>query len=84
MAFGRGFVEEMETKLRNEDIEQALAKFGELLTPDHYAAELQFVERLDATIERAHARLMKYQAERLKRSATKFASLQPDWAARRR
>ncbi len=83
-AFGVGFVEETFERIGRQCIEHELASFGDLLAPDGYISELEFVERLDATIERAHKRLMKYQAERIKKSATKIASLQPGWAARKR
>jgi hypothetical protein len=82
-AFGPGTVKEMLEPLCREDIEQSLAKFGDLLTPERYAAELQFNELLDITIERSHDRLMKYQAARTKKLSGNISSLQPDWARKR-
>jgi hypothetical protein len=81
--FGPGTVKEMLEPICREDIEQSLAKFGDLLTPERYAAELQFNELLDITIERSHDRLMKYQAARNKRLSGNISSLQPDWARKR-
>jgi hypothetical protein len=82
-AFGPGTVKEMLEPLCREDIEQKLPRFGDLLTPERYAAEFQFNELLDITIERSHDRLMKYQAARTKKLSGNISSLQPDWAHKR-
>jgi hypothetical protein len=83
-AFGRATIEEVVEGMCSMAIETSLAKLGDLLTPANYIAQLHFNEVLDITIERAHDRLMKFQASRLKKSATSVNSLQPDWVARRR
>ena len=61
-------------------IEQLLARLGDLLTPERYAAEMQFNELLDRRIEVCHDRLMKYQAARAKKLSENISSLQPYWA----
>jgi hypothetical protein len=43
-----------------------LALLGELVTPGCLTAELDMIERLDATIDRSYSRLKKYQAARTK------------------
>jgi hypothetical protein len=63
-------------------IQQSLAEFGDLLTPERYAAELHLVELLDRTIERSCDRLTKLQNSRAKNS--RVNPLQPDWMARKR
>jgi hypothetical protein len=83
-ALGRGFVEELVEKINNDRTEHALARFGDLLTPEFCVSELRFAELLDLTIERAHNRLIKYQAARAKKTASDIVSLQPGWAARKR
>jgi hypothetical protein len=63
--------------------EQLLARLGDLLTPERYAADLQFNELLDRTVEACHDRLMKYQAARAKKLSGNISSLQPGWARNR-
>jgi hypothetical protein len=65
-------------------VQQSLAKLGDLLTPEHYAKELSFLELLHATIERNYNWLMKLQSERAKKKRSNITSLQPDWTTRRR
>jgi hypothetical protein len=81
--FGPGTMKEMLEPICREGIEQSLAELGDLLTPERYAAELQFNELLDAAIERSHDRLMKYQAARTKKLSGSINSLQPGWARKR-
>jgi hypothetical protein len=84
MAFGHATLKEIDEEICKRGNERALAKLGELLTPQNYIAELRFNEVLDSTIERAHDRLMKYQASRATKSAANVKSLQSDWVARKR
>jgi hypothetical protein len=83
-AFGRATVEEIVEGMCSRATEKSLAKLGKLLTPENYIAELRFNEVLDSTIERAHDRLLKYQASRATKSTANVKSLQPDWVARKR
>jgi hypothetical protein len=80
--FGRDFVEELQHYVNCSSIEASLAEFGDLLTPECYAAELRMVELLDLAIDRSHDRLIKLQKSRAKSS--RINPLQPDWMARRR
>jgi hypothetical protein len=63
-----------------------LALLGELVTPECLTAELNMIERLDATIDRAYSRLKKFQAARTKSSAPPSVSplLQHTKPSRRR
>jgi hypothetical protein len=81
---GADTVEEILEKIYRNNIEQSLAKFGDLLAPERYIEELRFRESLDLAIERSHDRLMKYQTARAKKGAANISSLQPTWAARKR
>ena len=72
-----GEIEEMLEPFCRDGVEQLLAELGDLLTPERYAAELQFNELLDQAIERDHDRLMKYQAARAKKLSGNISSLQP-------
>jgi hypothetical protein len=83
MTFGPGTIKEIMEPICRENLEQLLAEFGELLTPERYAEELQFDELLDHAIERNHDRLMKYQAARAKKISGNIRSLQPGWARTR-
>jgi hypothetical protein len=83
-AFGRATIEEVVEGMSSHAIETSLAKLGDLLTPESYIAELRFNEALDLTIERAHARLTKFQAARARKAPANVNSLQPGWAAHRR
>jgi hypothetical protein len=83
MGFGPAIVEEALEEMCCRATEHSLAKLGDLLTPENYIDELHFNEVLDQTIERAHDRLMKYQASRARRSAANVNSLQPGWVARK-
>jgi hypothetical protein len=84
MAFGRETAEEIVEGMCSRATETSLAKLDVLLTPENYIAELRFNEVLDLKIERAHDRLMKFQASRAKKAAANVNSLQPDWVARGR
>jgi hypothetical protein len=81
---GADAVEEILEKISRTHIEQSLAKFGDLLSPERYIEELKFRESLGLDIERSHDRLMKYQSARGKNAAANISSLQPAWAARKR
>ena len=83
-ALGPAIVEDLLDQIRCKSIELSLARFGDLLTPECYVAELRLNELIDLTIERTHDRLMKLQASRAKKAAANVPSLQPGWAARKR
>jgi hypothetical protein len=83
-AFGPGHTSELLERVGSDMVQQSLAKLGDLLTPEHYAAELRFLDLLQATIERNYNWLMKLQSERAKKAGSTITSPQPDWATRRR
>jgi hypothetical protein len=82
--FGSATVEDLMERIHRDATEHSLARFGALLTPESHGAELRHKELLDLSIERAHDRLIKYQAARAKKAAADIVSLQPGWAARKR
>ncbi len=63
--------------------EQALAKLGDLLTPERYIEEHRLLEVLDRTIDRSLKRLMDLQAAAAKKAGSNISSLQPGWATRK-
>jgi hypothetical protein len=81
--YGADSTRDMLAQVSRNGIEMLLARLGDLLTPERYAAEVQFSERLDGTIEVCHDRLMKYQAARTKKVSGNISSLQPGWARKR-
>jgi hypothetical protein len=81
-ALGHTAVEYILEKMLCNSIEQSLAKFGDLITPERLVAELRLVELLDLAIERSYGRLIKLQNSRVKNA--RGNPLQPDWTARRR
>jgi hypothetical protein len=81
-ALDRAVVQDILEKMLCKSTEQSLAKFGDLLTPECYMAELCLIELLDLSIERSYDRLIKLQNSRAKKS--RGNPLQPDWMARRR
>jgi hypothetical protein len=83
-ASGSSALEDLMERIYHDATEHSLARLGSLLTPDCHSAELRHKELLDLSIERAHDRLMKYQAARAKKAAADIVSLQPDWAAARK
>jgi hypothetical protein len=82
--FGQAVVEDIWEQIYGTSVEHSLAKFGDLLTPECYMAELRLIELIDLTIERTHDRLMKFQASRARKAAANVHSLQPGWAVRHR
>jgi hypothetical protein len=82
--FGSDRISEFWEQIGSELRQQSLAKFGDLLTPECYLAELRFIERLDATIKRNYNWLMKLQAKRTTKKKSEIPFLQPDWTTRRR
>jgi hypothetical protein len=80
--FGREICQDVRDLAEKDLMPRKLAEFGELLTPETYAAELRMIELLDRTIERSYDRLMKLQTTRAK--SLRVNPLQPDWIARKR
>jgi hypothetical protein len=83
-ALGNSAVQDLMKRIHRDATARSLAEFGMLLTPECHSDELRHKELLDLSIERAHNRLMKYQAARAKKTAADIVSLQPGWAARKR
>jgi hypothetical protein len=81
---GADVVAEIFQKMVENITEQALAEFGDLLTPEQAIEEMRFAEVLDRCVERAHDRLRKMQDQRAKKAAVNVVSLQPGWATRKR
>ncbi|TMJ26324.1 MAG: hypothetical protein E6G88_15920 [Alphaproteobacteria bacterium] len=57
--------EASETKIAQQQTENQFAFLGDLITPECFLQELELRERLDAAIERAFDRLVKYQKRRI-------------------
>jgi hypothetical protein len=81
---GADVVAEIFQKMVENITEQALAEFGDLLTPEHALEEMRFSESMALCIERAHDRLIKMQDRRAKKAAVNVITLQPGWVARKR